>query len=126
MIYVLLAGIGVVSLWFLLYQARFRHPPLVRKLRDLRWEIRVGRDPRRILVRDLRSRHELLADAFHHAMYPVTGDARFIAGTRPYPISTFPYSMLKRYYQMRPTCQELLLALEREGDGTREKGIEGN
>src|SRR5512137_2753718 len=93
---------GAILVWLILYLARFRYPPLVRKMHDLRWEIRIGRDPRHIIVWDLRPRQEILADVFYHAMYPVTGDSRYILSPYPRPIASVPYSWLKDAYQSRP------------------------
>ncbi|MEX2681882.1 MAG: hypothetical protein Q6373_009785 [Candidatus Sigynarchaeota archaeon] len=113
-LYLLFPVGGCILVWLVLYFARFRHPPLVRKLRDFRWEIRFKRDSRRIILRNIRTRHELQADVFYHAMYPVTGDARYISCPHLWPIDRIPYCLLKKYYRLRPTCQELLLELERE------------
>jgi hypothetical protein len=112
--YPLLLAAGFVLVWLILYLARFRYPTLVRKIHDLRWEIRIGRDPRRIIVWDLRPRKEILADLFNHAMYPVTGDSRYILSPDPLPIVSVSNPWLKDAYRSRPTCQELLVELERE------------
>ncbi len=111
--YLLFPAGGLILVWLILYLARLRYPPLVRKLHDLRWEVRIGRNPRRIIVWDLRPRQEILADLFHHAMYPVTGDSRYILSPYPRPIASVPYSYLKDAYRSRPTCQELLVELEK-------------
>jgi hypothetical protein len=112
--YILIPMGGVVLVWLILYLARFRYPPLVRKIHDLRWEVSIGRDPRRIIVWDLRPRQEILADVFHHAMYPVTGDSRYILSPYPRPIESILYPWLDDTYRSRLTCQELLVGLERE------------
>ncbi len=124
--YPLFIAVGAVLIWLLLYLIRFRYPTLVRKIHDLRWEIRVGRDPRRIIVWNVRPRQEILADVFNHAMYPVTGDSRYILSPVPRPIASVPYTWLKDAYRSRPTCQELLLALEQEENGSSEKENERN
>jgi hypothetical protein len=110
--YLLLPAGGFIVVWLVLYLARFRYTPLLRKIHDLRWEIRIGRNPRRIIVRNLRPRQQILADLFYHAMYPVTGDSRYILSPDPLPIASVPYSWLKDAYRSRLTCHELLAELE--------------
>ncbi len=111
--YPFLAAITCLAIYFVVYTCRLKHPPVMRKLHDLRWSLRFCRDTRKVVMRGLLTRPLLIEGTFKHALYPVTGDIRYIADARPrtmrqpawHPLNP-PF--LKRMLLERPTLTELL------------------
>jgi hypothetical protein len=56
--YLILAALMVLTTWFILYQVRFKYPPIIRKIMDLSRSIRRGKASNKIHAQNVPSREE--------------------------------------------------------------------
>src|SRR5271157_824984 len=85
---VLLIGIIAISTWFILYQIRFKYPPIVRKIHDLKRSVSRGRLASRIPTQKVKSREENIfqeyAKQINEYGFLQTRDSRYAARAAGY------------------------------------------
>ncbi|MEX2682112.1 MAG: hypothetical protein Q6373_010960 [Candidatus Sigynarchaeota archaeon] len=62
--YLILAALVVVVVYFVLYQVRFKYPPIIRKIHDLSRAVRQGKPAAKISVQKVASREEGIYNEF--------------------------------------------------------------
>jgi hypothetical protein len=91
----LLFGIIAISVWFVMYQVRFKYPPMIRKIMDMRGAVNRAKDAAKIHPAKVMSREENIFNHFAKTInsysFLQTRDSRYAAkagGYAPAPDET--------------------------------------
>lgn len=91
-IYILIGAILVITAWFIAYQVRFKYPPLVRKIMDLRRAVARSKESSKIRPAKVMSREENIYSHFAKVInsfsFLQTRDTRYAAKTGGYKAET--------------------------------------
>ena len=87
-VWVLMGALIFVVAWFIAYQVRFKYPPMIRKIQDLRRKVARGKDARGIKEQKVRTREENIfntyADSLNKYSFLQTRDSRYAAKSSGY------------------------------------------
>ncbi|MFX0100876.1 MAG: hypothetical protein ACFFCS_14975 [Candidatus Hodarchaeota archaeon] len=87
-IWILVMALVAVSVWFLLYQIRFKYPPLIRKIHDMRGAVARGKSGEKIKSPKVKNREENIynhyAQVINEHSFLQTRDSKFAAKSSGY------------------------------------------
>ncbi|MBN2152425.1 MAG: hypothetical protein JW839_13315 [Candidatus Lokiarchaeota archaeon] len=88
LVYTLLIAVIVISLWFIAYQVRFKYPPMIRKIMDMRRAVARSKEASKIRPAKVMSREENIYNHFAKVInafsFLQTRDTRYAAKTGGY------------------------------------------
>jgi hypothetical protein len=86
--YLIFGALIVVVAWFILYQVRFKYPPMVRKIHDLKRVVGRGRPANHIAIQKVKSREENIYSTYSKVInqynFLQTRDSRYAARATGY------------------------------------------
>ncbi|MHA1848045.1 MAG: hypothetical protein ACTSXU_10400 [Promethearchaeota archaeon] len=86
--WIVFSALIVVSVYFVLYQVRFKYPPMIRKIHDLKRAVVRGKKPEKIRLQNIQNREENIfwefAKTLNKYSFLQTRDSKYAAKSRGY------------------------------------------